>query len=480
MWGTNAVNGVINIITRDAAKSQGGLVAIQGGDTQTGIRARYGGRMGENGHFRVYSKIRQLEPSKSWNGGDALDSADHIQAGFRADWHGISHFTVQGDLYDMKTEDRGTFLNYSLDRIEATGANLLARWQKQTAPGSGVRVQAYWDYIKRRDLVLFQPKANIFDFEFQHDVTFGKHNLVWGLGYRQGKDQVEPGIFLTFVPANRTLEWTNLFAKSDFKLSERFTGTLGMRLEHNDYTGLESLPSLGLSWQQNKKSLLWTRLARVVRAPSRVDREVFFPPPPNSVVIGGPNFESEVAQVFTIGYRSQVWDKLTYSVSAYVHEWDKLRSASALPVEFENKIEGEVYGLEFWSNYAVSSKWTLSGGGSQLHKNLRLKPGSGDPVGVNNDTLANDPDYYAQIRSTWKFTENSTLELALKHMGALPNPELPSYTVLDLSYNRLINAHFRLSIVAQNIGDNMHREFGRPDAVNEFGRTVWTTITWTP
>lgn len=479
VWGTNAVNGVINVITRDAATSTGWLAAAHAGDFERGARLRYGSQLGNNGHFRVYSKFFETDSNRRPNGSNPYDGVNRIQAGFRADWDNPdNHLTLQGDIYDGETENRITPAGVVIGPIETSGNNLLVRWRRQLEGGSDLRLQGYWDYTKRRDIVLFQPRTNIFDFDFQHGIPMGEHRFSWGMGYRHGRDEVKPAFFSTFVPERRILEWKTLFGMGEVQITDQLDATVGVRLEHNDYTGLEYLPTLRLGWKHRERALLWTALSRAVRAPARYDRDVYFPAPPNSRVVGGPNFQSEVANVLEIGYRSQAWKRLTYSATAYYHDWDKLRSGTAPPVEIVNGIEGEVYGLEFWLTYQLTPTWKVSAGGTRLHKDLRLKPGS-TGQGVDSDILSNDPDYLGQLRSTLEITHNMLLEIGVRHMAELPHPEIPSYTTIDAHYAWELNKELTLSLTAQNLTDNIHQEFGRPGSVIEFSRAAWLTATWT-
>ncbi len=481
LWGTNAVNGVINVITREAAETQGWLAAAHAGNSERGVRARYGSRFGTGGNFRVYSKIFESDSSARFmDSANPHDGTDRLQAGFRSDWRGaVDEITLQGDIYRTESEDRGIFAGYTLGSVNTSGNNLLARWRRQLEGEADFRVQAYWDYAKRRDIILFQPRADIFDLEVQYGVPLGDHRLLWGAGYRHGRDEVEPGFFSTFVPDSRRLQWKNLFAMDEWTLTDDVKATIGLRLEHNDYTGLEYLPTVRLAWQHAEQSLLWGAISRAVRAPSRYDRDVYFPAPPNSIVVGGPNFQSEVAHVLAVGNRGSAFGRVTYSVTAYYHDWDKLRSGSAIPVEIENKIEGEVYGLEFWANYQITPAWKVSAGGTRLHKDLRLEADSTDPVGVENDTLANDPNYYGQVRSTLEIGDTMTFEIAIRHMEELPKPSISSYTLLDANYLWELNSQLTMSFTAQNLTDDKHTEFGRPGSVNEFGRMAWLSLTWT-
>src|SRR6185295_9988452 len=143
-------------------------------------------------------------------------------------------------------------------------------------------------------------------------------------------------------------------------LNEHVEATVGLKLENNDYTGTESLPSVRLAWKPSERRLVWTALSRAVRAPSRFDRDVFFPGTPPFLVVGGPNFVSEVANVIEGGYRAEPSDTVSYSVTVFRHDWDKLRSGTAIPVQLENRIEGTVQGIEAWTTWRAAPNWQLS------------------------------------------------------------------------------------------------------------------------
>src|SRR5690606_3965478 len=219
-------------------------------------------------------------------------------------------------------------------------------------------VQSFFDHAERDDALFFRPKADIFDVEVQHAIPFNVHDVLWGGGYRRSKDEIDTGFTTSFIPRARKLEWENLFAQDRIEIASNVELTIGLKLERNDYTGTESLPSVRLAWRpRGERRLLWTALSRAVRAPSRFDRDVFFPGTPPFLVVGGPNLVSEVADVVDVGFRGEPTDALSYSITAFHHGWDKLRSGTGLPVELENRIEGDVYGLEAWMTWRVARYW---------------------------------------------------------------------------------------------------------------------------
>src|SRR5688572_6221164 len=238
LWGANAVNGVINVITRPAQNTQGVLATAGIGNRDQGGALRFGGKFGSDGHFRVYGKSFELQNTQRANGSSVSDGWQMGQVGFRADWTGAGNgFTVQGDAYSGKSE----YLiapAFVVPPVTVSGMNLLARWTRQLSGGSDIRLQAYVDHTDRDDPLFFRPRADIFDIDFQHGIPLGAHRVLWGGGYRHARDDVGAGIaFSRFIPENTRLDWLNLFVQDEIRLSEQWEFTAGIKLERNDYTG---------------------------------------------------------------------------------------------------------------------------------------------------------------------------------------------------------------------------------------------------
>ncbi len=482
MWGSNAVNGVINIVTRTAADTRGLRLSAHNGSHERGAEMHYSGGAGELGHYRVYAKTAHFDHNVREDGTSLLDETERHQAGFRFDWQDVeevNQLTVQGDAYEGRTQNRGVLADFDFRAVEWAGANILARWSRRMNGGSRIRLQGYLDHTERNDQFLFQPRADIVDIDFQHSIPFRRHHLIWGVGHRQAKDQVDPGFVSNFVPDRRVLNWTNIFVQDHIKLNPSLEATLGLRAERNSYTGSEYLPNVRLAWKVSEDQLVWTSLSRAVRAPSRLDRDVYFPAPPNAVVVGGPNFESEVARVVEAGYRAQHSERLMYSVTAFYHDWRKLRSGTSAPVEIENKIEGGTYGVEMWGNFQATPTWKLSAGAFLLEKDLRLRPDSTDPVGVDNATLANDPDAHYSLRSSSRIGNHLLLDLQVRRVGRLRTFDVPGYTALDAHLRWKISDRFSLYLTGRNLNGGQ-REFEYVANGPQLQREALLGVTWTP
>ncbi len=490
LWGTNAVNGVINVTTRSAKDTQGALVAAGGGNSESGGAARYGGTIGADGHYRVYGKYTDIDAT-SLGSGSAVDDAWHkTQAGFRADWaRAGDQVTVQGDAYSGEkgqpapgTLSIGTVIR-PLNPVSISGLNLLTRWNHPLDGGAGLSLQAYYDHTERDVPGTFDDTLDIIDLQFQHSLApIAAHSLVWGAEYRYGRDRVvNSPDFVAFLPADADQVWASLFAQDEIALRENLRLTLGARVERNDYTGYEFLPSARLAWKVAADHLLWTAASRTVRAPSRIDRDFYFPANgPPFLINGGPNFQSEVANVYELGYRGQPWARLTYSVTAFYTEYDHLRTlefspGGTFPLEFANEMDGTTSGVEMWANYQASASWRVSGGFTTLHKELRLKPGSS---GLNGGVSAegNDPDYTWNLRSTHNLSEQWELDAIVRSVAELPNPVVPAYIAVDMRLGWKPRRDLELSLTGRNLFDDAHAEFGNALTRSEFGRTVFFKV----
>lgn len=508
LWGANAVNGVINVITRRAGDTQGVLAAATSGTQERGAAIRFGGELGP-GHYRAYAKAREVQNTRFAPGGTGAffpggqprpksDGREHVQVGFRTDWGtSADRLTVQGDFYEGVGDDPATTFGFSVGRVEVRGANLLARWSRELQNGQDLKVQAYLDHSSREDRVLFQPRADIFDIEMQHGIPVGAHRLLWGGGYRYGRDEVRDAPLSGLRPQGQELDWLNVFVQGELRLSETVEFIPGIKLEHNDYSGTEALPSARLAWKPSPSRLIWAAASRAVRAPSRFDRDVVIPFTPTIVLnVGGPNFDVEVADVYELGYRAQASRAVSYSATLFRHVWDGLRSARIVtgvpltPFVLSNQVEGTVYGLEGWTSWRVLPSWQLSGGVVVMRKDLRLEPGASDPVGPDNITLGTDPEYQWSLRSALDLGNRQQVDVLVRRVGALPAaregaatvPPFQGYTTVDLRYAWKITRDTELSFTVQNLQERWHPEFRTTGTQppSEIERTVLLALRWAP
>jgi iron complex outermembrane receptor protein len=475
LWGANAVNGVINIITRKSGDTQGGLVSAGAGNAENGASARYGGKLGEDASYRIYGKKFNRDNTVMANGSDVADAWHKGQLGFRMDKTGTGDtLTLQGDAYD------GAIDQAVYDNKEISGGNLIARWNRELQDGASLQVQTYYDHTRRIYPGTFGEVLDTYDVNVQHGFHWRtKHDFVWGGGYRYSRDAVTNSAALAFLPADKDLTLGNIFAQDDITLAERLKLTAGLRLERNNYTGLENQPNIRLAWKPSDQALLWSSIARAVRTPSRIDREFFVPgSPPYFFLGGGPDFQSEKLTAYEIGYRVEPSAQASLSISTFYNVYDQLRSiepAGGTNV-LANMMEGDTYGVETWGSYSISEWWQLKAGYTYLNVDLRFKSGSGDIAGV--QAAGNDPRHRFSLRSMMDLEHDLSLDIALRAVSPLPNPGVPGYVALDSNLGWRISRDMELSISGFNLLGNQHPEFGAATARSEIGRTFYAKMSW--
>ena len=476
LWGANAVNGVINVITRSARDTRGTLASVEGGSKESQVALRHGGELGDGGGFRLYAKSLQRADTRNEAGDPVDDGWRQRQVGFRTDWAaGRDSFTVQGDAYFAKGETRGA-APLTFSPLEAGGSNLLARWTRELDAGASFSVQAYYDISRRDDAVLYRPHEDIADLAFQHGFASEAQRILWGGGVRQAREDVGPGFFFGFVPQRQTLNWANLFVQDEIRLDPALVLTMGVKAERNDYTGTEFLPSARLAWKPRDDQLLWTALSRAVRAPAPLDRDIVLPPVPPYIIAGGPGFESEVAVVAELGWRAQVGDRFTYSATLFQNWWQRLRSGQLPPdAHVQNMIAGTTDGFEAWGTWQVAAPWRLGAGLNLLREHLHVQAGSTDPTGPS--ALGNDPRGQWTLRSSLDIAPAQELELSLRHVGVLPTPAVPSYYAADLRYAWKPQLGWTIAVVGRNLA-GAHPEFDAAPGRSEIARSLVVQLEW--
>ena len=469
LWGANAVNGIINVITKPAGATQGTLLTATRSDNGGNEAVRWGGRLGETGHLRLYALGTDRGRTERPDGTERADSASKQQAGFRADtsW-GQSLLTVQGDLYHGGDEPASNLA----PRLH--GGNLLARWESRFADGGAYRVQASYDLQARDEEITFRNKAENIDLQFSHEpVLPAGHQLLWGLGYRSGQDRNDPSPLVLFVPNERRLNWGNVFAQYQRQL-ERWQFTGGLKLEHNSYTGVEVLPTLRLAYQHGDRATTWGALSRTVRAPARIDRDFFLPGSPPFLIAGGPDFHSEVANVIEMGHRGQAGRNLSYSATVFRQSYQGLRAGRGAPAQVANRVEGNVDGIEAWGQVQPAEFARFTVGYTRLRKDLRFSDQPVDPISIPN--LGNDPSQQWSLRAQFDLPGRTEFDVQLRHVGALPSPFVPAYTVADARLGWQVTPRVEVSLIAQNLFNRRHIEFDVPANASAFGRRIFLRV----
>jgi iron complex outermembrane receptor protein len=466
LWGANAVNGVVNIVTKSSKETQGVFIKGGGGTLDRSGAARYGGQLNANLTYRVYVKMLSHDSLETATGANAHDAYTNVQGGFRSDWEGqADNITFQGDIRSGHSDDGAG--------IKEAGGNVLARWNHESEH-SASRVQVYYDKTLRKAPGV-REISDAYDIDLQHNMRFGRHDVVVGGGYRRTTDTFAiPGNIFNFAQPTRSLNIGNIYGQDTIAL----TGTLrvigGVKFEHNDFTGWEIMPNLRLAWQPTRSHMLWASVSRAVRTPSRIDRELQAMP----LLAPATDFQSEQLLAYEAGYRGQLSPALAVSVSTYYDVYQDIRATefapiTLFPIQFRNDFSGHIYGVEFWAKYRVAPWWQLSAGVNAMHKNLRLKPGA---VVENVDqSIGNDPGYDASLRSSFAITHAVDLDVALIFEDSLPAPFIPAYTELNARLAWRVTDKIELAVDGQNLLHRRHAETGLPTKRQEIPRSIYAT-----
>jgi iron complex outermembrane receptor protein len=491
LWGANAVNGVINIITKSAENTQGGLVAAGGGlnlndpgeAATSGLRdlvtARYGGKLGPKTHYRVWGRRLDYGSMDTLGGGDGHSAWEFNQAGFRIDHKAGARDRVSltGNLFngDYQTED--TYVN---------GQYLVARWTREISEASDFYFQSYFDREDRTVPNVYGEKLNIFDFDFHHRIPWGgRQSIIYGAGYRVMLDEVSQSQVLAILPEEKTLQLFNGFIQDQFTLVPNLlTAIAGSKLERNDYSGWEVMPSLRLSLTPDERQTLWTAVSRAVRSPSRVDVDFFLPAPPvpagNLRLLGGPGFKAELLTAFELGYRVNPMRNLTLSIASFYNYYDDLRILQRVPgtltdFVYANGAQGGVAGVELWAGWQAAEWCQLRGGYTWLDEEYWVKSGHLEiPIPA---AQGNDPSHQGMMQANLDLPRGFELNGAARAVSELPEFGVPGYFTFDLGvvwrYHGLT-----VSVMGKDLAEERHQEFANPPNLQAIPRSVTGRIAW--
>ena len=516
VWGSNAVNGVINIITLNAGSTEGGYLASGAGDASTEPETiRYGGKARGLGAYRLSADGFHVDSLPTLAGLDGHDDWRQVHGGFRTD-------TALSAKDSLTTEGEGlhgdageiAFFPVSLGppqnataalRERYSGWNLLTRWNRSVSPTSGTSLQVYFDRTTRSDST-YNIALETFDIDFQHHVAWGpKQDLVWGLGYRLSKDDIEPTLRISATPQVRGTQLFSSFVQDEIALSpDRVHLSLGARLEHSDYTGFTLQPSARLVWTPDSKNSIWSAVSRADRTPARADTDLRVNyealPGPNNLpllvsLFGNPNQKNEKLTSFETGYRTSLTRRVSLDSTVFYNRYQDLVSVEpgamrvetspapfhlVIPESFGNGLYGETHGIEAFANCKLVSFWTLSPGYAFFSMHMHPFSGSRDVTSAPG-TEGGTPDHQAQLRSSVSLPHNLQWNASAYFVNRLPALSIPSYTRFDTSLSWLVGERVSLSLVGQNLLKDLHPEFAGPDATVQSGlmrRAAYAKITW--
>ncbi|WP_422472717.1 TonB-dependent receptor plug domain-containing protein [Endozoicomonas sp. ALB032] len=522
LWGANAVNGVINVITKKAADTQGNLISAGAGTQEKAFGAyRHGGEFGETGFYRVYAKAFERDGQVDAEGKDTSDDWNMRRAGFKSEWKTTSdsEMTIQGDLYEGTTRPPLRLLDQSqalfpqltngfivegLSR-DQRGGNLGAYWKRTLSETHDFSFRAIYDNYQNFDYRIAEKRDTV-DFEFQHYYQFwGKHDLVWGLGYRTTWYEVEntPYMFLLEGKDSKKTELFSAFIQDDITLNDQWTFTLSSRFEHNSFTGYEVQPNARLTWKPTENRTFWTALSQAVKTPSisetalQTDGITIDDTSPVKYVIpikGNPDLKSEKLTALEVGYREQFSNSFRLDITAFYNQYEDIiayvdinqcpNGSSTFPLLslqnlcsntdpslgfFEipatliNGLDVRTYGMEVVADWQAKDWWKLQFNYSWLQVDAWPNKERTSILRVN-EVIVEDlsASHTANIRSTMNLPNQWYFDFWVRYMDNLKNANIGANTSLDMRVAKKFGDGLEFSIVGQNLFRNHHREFYEP------------------
>ena len=517
LWGANAVNGIINVVTRPATATSGGSASLTGGtNDQAQVDVGYGGGVARQGAIRAYALGSREGGSDRPAGGDGLDDWQFGQGGFRADFTRANNdFTLQGDAYVggggqqlVLPGPSPPFVSVVDEDLEVHGGNLLGRWSRRFSPRSDLALQAYADYAVRTQASQFGSiGVTTIDLDFQHHFGLGsRHDILWGLGYRLISDEVSGAFPVGFDPPSRNVNLITGFIQDEVGVvPDRLTLNLGSKFEHNSYTGFELQPTARFLWTPSLSTSVWAAVSRAVRTPSRIDSDlrlvaqVFDAPPITRIeALGSDTLEAETLIAYEAGYRVVPHERISLDVSLYYHDYSRLRSLApgapalegsvvVVPFTVGNDAHARSYGGTASATVRASPWWRVRASYTYLNMTAGLEddvlPGTIADVnpGLN-------PSHQAGLWSAFDLPGNLELDVMGRYVSELDGSqaagdEVDEYVQADARLGLALTQSFRVALIGRNLLSRRRIEFVQSAAIPGRGgaieRQLRARLTWT-
>jgi iron complex outermembrane recepter protein len=480
LWGSYAVNGFIQILTKPAWDTPGWLISAGAGTEDPLFAAlRYGGRIGPDTYYRVYAKYSQTDWTYRPDGSRNQPTIDFFQTGFRLDARrpADTTLTLQGDYYTNE--------DLPLDRPQTirTGANLLGRWRRTFASDSDLEMHGYYDHTYWIIPGNFEEWRDTVFGAVKYRVPRGRHDLLLGADAMISRDRIGNIGPAHLVPAQYTARTFGAYAQDTIGLvPEHLAFVLGLKLEHNSFSGWEYQPTARLAWTPNPRTTVWTAVSRAVRTPVRIDRDFSFQFAGVNLFEASDDFKTETTVAYELGLRHQPVSSFTFDVSAFVNRYDDLRSneplgATPRPRTFKNSLNAEAYGAELTVMYQPVPRLLFKGSYRYLDIGFSKDPGS--PTMSDGDAEGNDPEHLASLGVHVDLSGNLEFDGFLRHASSLPDPATPAYTVMDLRVGWRPRPAWDFSLSARDLLDRQHPEIVTTNSLNEeIHRSYTLKVTW--
>ena len=493
VWGANAVNGVINIVTKKAADAPGVLITSSGGNVQQAFgTVQYGGDIGDSTQYRAYTQYFNDDHFPGVTGTDGGDGWHVLQGGFRTDSSLGAKDTLsfQGSIYASREgQPTNTFPSITTPAtvpielaVNLGGGFIQGTWNRQYSPRSDTTLEFSYDRYERDDQL--QESRGTLDVNFQQHVRLAaRHDFVWGIEFRDSSSRTDGNLFISFVPANRHTQLYGAFAQDEISmLDNELHLTLGTKIEHNYYTGFNVMPSARVVWTPSPNQALWAAVSDAVRSPADLDTSIrasvssFTEPDGTQAVVsvvGNARLDDEALIAYEFGYRRIISNRISFDFAAYYNDYNHQETVEPgtpfsvdtpppthliVPLVFENRMHGETHGLEIAANWKVKNRWTLSPGYAFETIHMHLSPSSSDTTSVP-EAQGGSPDHSAQIRSHLALPRAFSWDSSAYFVDRLTDPRVPSYTRIDSGLSWQFAEKARLSMIGQNLARDRHIEF---------------------
>lgn len=436
LWGANAVNGVINIITRRASETKGVMADIRAGPDRQAIGARISGHAGDTLSYQVHGRYLHNEAYELASGASAQDGWRHFTGGFRLDWTPgqADQLRLGGELFGANEHLPGSQTEH------ISGRSLSLQWNHDLGAAGQLRAQAFYDRIKRNDKPTGGAKfhTDTFDFELQHNFNAGAHAVVWGAGARVVDYDIDGSPTLFFDPGHRNLFIGNVFVQDSVALTDDLTLIAGLKAEQLPYAGISLLPEVRMGWKVAPSTLLWASVERAVRSPTPFDEDVQERSGGVIAIAGNRQFQTEKLTSLEAGARLQPAPSFSFSLTAFYHRYDDLRTIelgtgpALLNLTWGNKLKGATYGVQGWADWRAAPWWTLSLGATVLERDLQFKSDATFLSALlGTGQAGNDPPYVLKLRSSMNPFPKVTFDLNFRAYGRLRQATVPAYRELS-------------------------------------------------
>jgi iron complex outermembrane recepter protein len=511
MWGANAVNGIVNIITKNARDTQGWLASAaiddRGGDD-------YSMRLGGNSrriNWRVYARWLDRPSSPASAGGDANDAWETWRTGVRIDAQLGPHsdLMVQGETYASDTGDLRAapdfsppFSSVAQEELGARGGHVLARWRRSGEGDSELSIQAYADFNRRERLALNDERTTI-DLDTQYEFqTLGAHKVSAGFGYRNTRDAPENTALIRADRATIREERLSAFLQDRITLEPgQWVLTLGSKFEDHAYSGFDVQPSMRMQWFGGETQTAWASVSRALRSPSEIEREynivlgvgqpVGFPFPISLDLVPNPEFDNEEVIAYEAGYRRRLGDRASIDIAAFYNDYKDLAANMAqapatstdpvfhlvLPIGVVNATSAQTYGIEIAAEWRAFEALTVKATYSYIDLDV-----DGPPAGAIDAEAAEgfSPHHHATVQARWDYAYGAALDATVYYVDGLSGYDVKDYTRFDLRWSAQLSPSVRFELFGQNLLDDTHREFSAPTdvAATEIERSLYGRLVW--